>query len=173
MMYQGNAQQGRCISTGRFDFEIRERGKLVRRGSFPNGMTTVGLTYHAGVALGATTQITTWYMGLILNSGTPALALADTMASHAGWSETSSTYAEAARPALTFSAASGGVIATSAPVTFTANTSVSLYGAFINSVTTKGGTLGTLWATGAFTSVQALTNGQTINVNYSHTDTSA
>ena len=88
----------------------------------------------------------TWYVGLIL--ATPSLASGDTMGSHAGWTE-SSDYAEAARPTLAPPVSSGGATACP-PLTFTMNNSVRIAGYFITSVSTKGGTTGTLLVTKLF-----------------------
>ena len=89
------------------------------------------------------TQIATWYVGLIQNDNFTGLAAGDTMASHAGWEECT-TYDEAARPAITFGAASGGAIANGTPVEFTMNASKTVKGFFLTSVSTKGGTTGVL-----------------------------
>ncbi len=162
-----NASQSRIIKSGRFDWRLLDKNRReIRRGSFKNGMTTAGLTAALSVELGAGTQVTAWYMGLVDNSGWTAFAAGDTMGSHSGWVELTD-YDEATREALTFAAASGGVINTSAAAEFTLNASVAIKGAFITSISTKGGTTGTLRATGAFSNVQNFTSGQIFQINYS------
>jgi hypothetical protein len=141
-------------------------GTLAHEESFKNGVTNAGLNHALSIELGGGTQVGTWYMGLINNAGFSSLAAADTMASHAGWTELTS-YAEATREAISFAAASGQAITTSAVCEFTINATVAVNGAFINSVSTKGGTLGTLFAHGSFTSVQNLSSGQLLRVDYS------
>jgi len=54
---------------------------------FDNAVTTEGLNHILNVEFHGTTQVTTWYVGLINNSPSPSLNAADTLASHAGWTE--------------------------------------------------------------------------------------
>jgi hypothetical protein len=109
--------------------------------------------------------VTTWYIGLVENAGFSAFANADTMASHAGWAE-SSAYTEANRPTWTAGAAASRQITNAATVDFSINASVTIKGLFIASNNTKGGTTGTLWSTAAFGSRVALNNGDTLKVTY-------
>lgn len=154
-MIRGNALQGHIIKSGRFDwlaFRRRKSGTLLEmdRGSFRNGMTTQGLTAALAAELSNGTRVSTWYMGLVNNSGFSAFDPDDTMASHAGWSELTE-YDEATRETLVFGAPAGGVVATSAFCEFTINATVAIKGAFITSVATKADNTGILRATGAFT----------------------
>ena len=154
---------------GYFTAEIRDAdGTLLYREVFPNGSTTAGLNDMLSVYFNSGTQKTTWYLGLINNSGFSALAAGDTMSSHAGWSELTG-YSESARPTWTPGAPASGVITNSSGVVFTASGSIDVKGAFLVSDSTKGGTSGVLWATGAFASVQSLTVGQTLTLTYSST----
>lgn len=137
----------------------------LRRGEFPNGITNAGLNHLLSTQLGAGTQVTAWKMGLIDDAAFSALAPTDTMSSHAGWVE-NEDYAEATRGSVVFGAASGQVIASSSSVTFTANASVTIAGAFLVSNSTKGGSTGTLFSTGEFASPQALASGQILRVDY-------
>lgn len=160
---------GQIKHMGLFTWQLHDKhGVVIDQGSFPNGMTTVGLNALASAELGGGTQFTTWYMGLIDNAGFSALAIGDTAASHTGWTELTG-YSESTRQALTFGSPSGGIIATSSPCSFTANTSIAVKGAFIISNSAKSGTTGILRATGAFGSVQSLSSGQVLAVNYSST----
>lgn len=87
------------------------------------------------------------YLGL--TDGTPSFAEADTMSSHAGWAEVTA-YDEAVRQTLTWAASSGQSKTSDADV-FTIDTnSTTIGGAFITTVSTKGGTTGTLIGGGAF-----------------------
>lgn len=132
-----------------------------------NGVTTAGINNLLNVYFGATSKAAAWYMGLISNSGYSALASADTIASHAGWTEETSNYSQATRPQWTPASASGGAVSNSSSVDFTITGSVTVKGVFIVNESTKGGSSGTLWATALFTSGdQALVNGQTLKVTY-------
>jgi hypothetical protein len=155
---------------GWFDVEcVNADGSIAWRDSFPNGTTTGGLTDRLNVAFAAAAQHTQWFLGLIDNSGFSALAVGDTMASHAGWAE-SVAYNEATRVQWTPLTVAASSAVNSSVCAFTINGSVTIYGIFLCSVSTKNGTTGILWATGAFSSPQALVNTQVLNVTYRHTD---
>lgn len=129
-----------------------------------NGLTTEGLTDILQKYFKGSSYTAAWFMGLINNSPSPSLSAADTMASHAGWSE-SEDYTEGTRPAITFANASGGSIASSGNIDFSIDDTVTIFGAFIVANSTKGGTTGVLWGTGGFDSPQALESGQTLRIN--------
>lgn len=135
----------------------------------PNGTTTVGLNAILDIMFHGTTQVTTWYAGLIDNASFSALSAGDTMSSHAGWIE-NVDYDEAVRQTWSEGAASGGVT-TGSVGTFTMNATKTIKGLFITSVSTKSGTTGTLWCTAAFGSNQSVTSGQTITSTYTCTAT--
>jgi hypothetical protein len=130
-----------------------------------NMVTNAALNDVLGVYLHADTQKTTWYLGLIDNSGFSALAAGDAMNSHAGWSE-NTTYTQSTRPAWNPDAPSGQTITNSTSVVFTANGSITIKGCFLVSDSTKGGTTGLLFATGSFTSTQSLVATQNLKVTY-------
>lgn len=108
-----------------------------------------------------------WYMGLINNSGFSAIAAADTMASHAGWSELTS-YDEATREAITFASAGSGSKASSADCEFTISASVTVNGVFITSNNTKGGTTGILYSAASFSAARALVDNDTLQVGVTY-----
>jgi hypothetical protein len=134
---------------------------------FPNGPTTLGLDQMLNSMFRAP-GVEPWFIGLINNSPAPTLAAADTMASHAGWAELTN-YGEATRPIWTEGAAAGGVITNAVQVDFTINASVLVYGGFVTSNSTKGGSTGILWATGGFDAAKAMSSGQLLRVTYSVT----
>ena len=158
-----------CLS-GTIEYIIRDvDGSVLESGSFKNGVTTEGLTEAANILYGATAKNTSIYTAPITYVATLALASADTASSHAGWTE-STAYSESVRQTLTFGAASGGTI-TSSYVTITMNATADLAGAFFITNSTKGGTTGTLIATGLFnstvaTSKRSLLSGQTFQWRY-------
>lgn len=128
-----------------------------------NGVTNAGLNSILDVYFHGGTQITTWYIGLI--STLSALAASDTMSSHGGWTE-SSAYDEATREEWLEDAPSGQAIGTLTEAEFTINATITIRGAFIVSNSTKGGSTGTLWATGSFASPQALLDDQVLVITY-------
>lgn len=145
-----------------------ENGEVVWEEWVWNGATTVGLNHMLGATFKSETQNGTWYGGLINNSGFSAIAAADTMSSHAGWTE-ATTYSASTRPAWTPGTASGGSLAGTGAITWTANTSCTIRGLLIVSTNNKGGSTGILWATGLFSSAQSLLNGQTLESSYTTT----
>jgi hypothetical protein len=134
---------------GRFKLQHIRNGKVLKEHDFPNGVTTVGLNDLLDSAFANGTQ-RTWYVGIINDAVIGDLAAADTMASHAGWSE-DSNYTEAARPAwITGDTAASKSLVNAAFVVFTINATTTVSGIFITSVTTKGGATGILWSTAIF-----------------------
>lgn len=151
---------------GRFNVQcVGKDGQVKWEQSFPNGIVDVGLHYLLDAGFNGGTQVSTWYMGLIDNAGFSALANADTMASHAGWSE-STAYDEAARPEWDAGAAGTRAVTNAATTDFTMSATVTIKGIFVTTVNTKGGTTGTLWATAAFSSNASVVDGDTLKVTY-------
>ena len=112
------------------------------RDTFHNLVTTEGKNKLLSTGFDADTQITTWYLGLKL-TGTPVIA--DTLASHASWSEFSSYTGN--RQAIVFGTASAASLA-GAELTYAITGSRTVLGAFVCSVAT--GTSGTLYSAGDF-----------------------
>jgi hypothetical protein len=113
------------------------------------------------------------YVGLIDNAGFSAIAAADTMASHAGWTE-STVYSEGARPALILgSVASQSVNNTASKAVFTVTGSATINGAFVATNSTKGGTTGVLIGGASFGSARSVQSGDTLNVSVTLTVASA
>lgn len=130
-----------------------------------NGITDEGIEYLLDAGFNGGTQDTTHYVGLVDNSGFSAFADADTMASHAGWSE-STAYSEGTRPAWNPDAAATRAVTNSTTVDFTASGSATIKGIFVSSNSTKSGTTGTLWATAAFSSTASIVASDVLKVTY-------
>lgn len=128
-----------------------------------NLVPTVGKNHLLDSWLAGSTYTAAWYMGLTSTGAT--YAAGDTMASHAGWTE-STAYSQANRITCAFSAASAGAKALSSALAFSINASATIAGAFIASVNTKGGTTGTLGSASNFTGGdRAVSNGDTLSVS--------
>jgi hypothetical protein len=125
-----------------------------------------GLNHILDTQFTGSTPVSTWYIGLVDNSGWSAFDDADILSSHAGWSE-STTYTEANRVTWVEDAASGRSISNSTTADFSINATGNLKGVFISSNNVKStGNTGVLWSTANFSSVVAHTNGDTLKVTY-------
>lgn len=147
-------------------------GNLLWREEVPNLVTTAGLNDSLDKHFKAAGYTAAWYVGL--TDGTPTFAAGDTASSHAGWTEVTA-YDEAARQALTLGTVSGGSVdnsASKAVFTISANTTV-IGGAFVISVSTKGGSTGVLYGGAAFSADRTLNDNDTLTVTTTLTAASA
>jgi hypothetical protein len=129
------------------------------------GLQDMNTKYFAGSAYTAA-----WFLGLVTGPGSgTTFAAADTLASHAGWTE--NTNYTGNRKAVTFGTATTAdpsVIGNSgSPSAFTMNANAqTIAGAFLCSVDT--GTSGILFSAGDFTGGdKVVDSGDTLNVTYS------
>ncbi len=153
--------------SGRFIIEHRDCDDGLKAiYEFPNGIVDVGLNHILETEFNGGAQISTWYIGLIDNSGFSAVSDSDTMSSHAGWDEFTS-YTESNRVTWASDAATGRAIANSTTADFSINATGNLKGIFVSSNNVKTtGNGGTLWSTANFSSVVATANGDTLKVTY-------
>ena len=160
----GIAEQARA--TGSYVAEFYDAAGVLRwRDEFANVVTTVGKNLALDTILAGSSYTAAWYLGLIGSAGYSAVSAADTMASHAGWTE-SVAYSNSTRVAPSWASASAGSKA-STTTAFNINASDTIKGVFLNTVSTKSGTTGTLYSAGLFSGGdQVVTNGGTLNVTY-------
>ena len=143
-------------------------GQVKWTDQFHNLVVNQGLANMNGAYFAATAQTTTWYLGLVTGPGSgTTFAAADTLASHAGWTE--STAYTGNRKAVTFGAATTAnpsvITNSAAPSSFTMNATATIAGAFLASVAT--GTSGILFSGGDFTGGdKSVASGDTLNVTY-------
>ena len=127
------------------------------------GLQDMNTKYFSG-----STYTAAWYLGLVNNSPSPSYSANDTLASHAGWNET--TGYSGSRKAVTFGSASTAdpsVISNSAsPASFSMNTTVTVAGAFLTTAST--GTSGVLFSVSTFQSpgARSVVSGDTLTVTY-------
>lgn len=111
-----------------------------------------------------------WYVGLINNASFSALAGTDVAAQIGGtngWLE-ATAYSESVRQTLTLGSASAGSISnTASKAVFSINGTVTIYGGFVVSTSTKSGTTGVLYGEAAFSATRAVVSGDTITVTVS------
>ena len=171
-----NTKSGEAAqATGIYYVECRDKdGNLKWEAQSKNLVVSVGLQYMAGTSLdGATARVTTWYLGLITGPGSGTTIIpANTMSSHAGWTEFIN-YTSATRVAATFAAATTAtpaVVTNSAtPTTFTINgAGGTVAGAFLTSGSAKSGTAGTLFSAADFgpPNDRVVVSGDTLVVTY-------
>ena len=155
--------------TGAYTVECFDAdGNLKWSEAIKNLVVTVGKNSMLDEYFAGTTYSAAWYLGLVDGASSPTYNAADTMASHAGWSEFTS-YSESTRPAPTWSAASSGSKATTA-TSFSINGSGTVAGAFMTTDDTISGTSGTLYSAGNFSGgSRTVANGDTLNVTYTAT----
>ncbi len=168
---------------GRYVVEHWRGGQRINEYHFTNGVVNEGKNRLLNVMFHGGTQISTWYMGLIDNSGYSALANDDTYddinQTGNGWDEFSN-YTDpangdsaATRPQWDEAAASGQVITNANVTVFDITGSGTVKGLFLcggaASCNTKGDhdAAGLLWATALFGSGDvAVQNGDQLKVNY-------
>lgn len=154
---------------GRWFWERRTaKGLLVAKGIIHNGIATGGINDAFEAVFRSGTQRTAWYASLIDGLNFDELASGDTMASHAGWQE-STDYTQATRVQWSPGAAAAGKLINSSAMRFTMNAAKTIVGFFLCSVSTKGGTTGILWSTGEFDQPQSMPSGEDLKVVYSLT----
>ena len=153
---------------GRFKVEHLDKdGNLIKIYEFDNDITNQGKNALFDIMFHDGTQITSasWVVGLISNSGYSALAAADTMSSHAGWTEFTG-YTQATRVAWGPGASASQSITNASPATFDINATGTVKGIFIVSQSTKGGTTGTLWSTALFSADVPVASSDQLRVTY-------
>jgi len=156
---------------GVYSVECRDAvGNLKWTDTFHNLVVNQGLQDMNSKYFSASGYTAAWYLGLVTGPGSgTTFAAADTLASHAGWTE--NTNYTGNRKAVTFGTATTAdpsVISNSAaPSTFTMNANAqTIAGAFLSSVSS--GTSGVLFSAGDFTGGDKIVDsGDTLSVTYS------
>jgi len=137
----------------------------------PNLVVNVGLQDMNAKYFSGSAYTATWFLGLYGAGASNNPAAADTMASHAGWTEVVA-YSQATRPACTFgtaTTANPSVISNTLSVAvFSVNATTVVGGAFLTTNSTKSGTTGTLFSAADFQSPgdRSVVSGDTLNVTY-------
>ena len=138
-----------------------------------NLVTTGGKNDLLDKYLAGSAYTAAWFCGLVSSVTYTAIAAADTMASHTGWTEAGATnaptYSAGTRVALTFAAAAGASKATSAASSFTFNGAGTIKGMFASSVSTKDGTTGILYNAVLFSGGDRIVaSGDVVNVSVTY-----
>jgi len=161
-----------------------KNGDLKWEEKFPNLVNAIGKQLMLDTLLrGSAYTVVGPFLGLLNSGGT--FAAADTMTSHAGWTEyTNYTVGTAIRGTAVFAAStSSGTTPTNVTTCAAASITYTITGAggtiggcFLvtgtGAVNTQGSTAGTLYSAGNFSVAKAVTSGDTVAVTYSTTATS-
>ena len=134
-----------------------ENGKLVWQETIKNIVPTLGLNDILNQYFEGSGYTAAHYVGL-KSTGTPVLA--DTMASHATWTELE-IYSEAVRQTLSYSAAASGS-KVAAQVSFSIDDSGTIGGTFISTDAVMGATDGILISALNFSSSHTVASGYTL-----------
>ena len=149
-----------------------QHGRLKWRDVSSNLVTTAGKNDLLDKYLSGSSYTAAWFCGLISSVSYSAINAADTMASHAGWTEAGGTNAPAytgSRPALAFASASAASKATSSASSFTFTGSGTIKGMFGTTVATKDGTTGILYNAVLFTGGdRAVVSTDVVNVSVTY-----
>lgn len=149
-----------------YRFECYDKnGNLKWVEEVPNIVVTAGLNDILNNEFKGAAYTAAWFVGLVDGGSAPTYNAADTMASHAGWTENAG-YSNANRPGWTGGAVSGGSVDNSASqASFTINATSTIAGAFLVTNSTKSGTTGTLYGEASFTGGnRSVVSGDVLNV---------
>lgn len=167
-LYLPEGMLGRGVWKG----QLFRKGKLIDEFEDHNLIVNQGLNSNLGVYFQGQTPITSWFMGIFQGNYTPVST--DTAATIASASTECSSYASPTRPAWTPAAPSAQSITNSAsPASFVFNASQTIYGAFLVSSNVIGGTAGTLWSAGVFSSSKDVVSGDQLLMTYTFNSSSA
>lgn len=134
---------------GRYHGQIIRAGEIIDEFDCPNLCVDEGLNSLLNIQFDGATQITTWYMGLFEGNYTPVASV--TAATIAAAATETTAYNETTRRTFTPASSTAKSSSNSASVgTFTFNAAKTIYGAFLISDNTKGGTAGVLFSAAKF-----------------------
>lgn len=155
--------------TGSYTVECRGAdGQLKWTEEIKNLVVTEGKNYMLNETFSGSAYTAAWYLGLVNGASSPTYNAADTMLSHAGWTEFTG-FSNASRPAPSWGSASSGSKATTATA-FNINASGTVAGAFLTTDNTISGTAGTMYSAGNFSGgSRSVTSGDTLSVTYTAT----
>jgi hypothetical protein len=159
-------EKSKVLLCGHYTHEVRRQREIISSVTDHNLVTNEGLDHIISTVLKGGAQTSTWYIGLFKGNYTPAAG--DTAANIvANSTEAQTEYDESARPALTLGAVTSQSVDNSASkAIFTLNATVTIYGAFLISVSTKGSTTGTLLSASRFAAKRDLVATDQLLVTY-------
>lgn len=151
---------------GKYNIIHERDGKIIGEYEHQNVVANEGKNLNLDVCFGSVAK-PTWYMGLMDDTVGSFASSGDTMSSHAGWHEMTG-YSNGTRPAWGPDAAASQSMTNSTPVSFSITATANIVGGFITTNSTKGGTSGTLWSAGTFSTISVI-SGDTLRLTYTLT----
>jgi len=160
---------------GVFHFQHVRNGQVIDTWQEDNIVVDEGLTYALGNSFdGVTASIASWFIALFSGNYTPVNT--DTAANIAGNStEATTAYSEPSRVDWIQAGVTANLIGNDAsPAAFTfVDPTTNIYGAFLISNNTKGGTSGTLAAASRFSALRVMLADDVLHVTYALTPASS
>lgn len=193
MQHQESADAGDCLSAvagmaafvregaelaGRYTAVFRDAdGNILHEEEFDNLVTTAGRNFALDTVLaGVAYTVVGPFIGLISSVSFSAVALTDTMPSHAGWLESGGANAptmSSTRLTAAWLAAAAASKSLSAPLVFTFTGAGTVQGVFLalgaGAVNTVGSAAGTLYSAGLLATPQPVIGGNTLAISYAGT----
>lgn len=158
----------------RLEMMLLSLSECVHVDEYKNTVVTVGKNFVLDTVLAGSTYTATSYMGLISSVSYSAINSADTMASHAGWTEAGATNAPdytGDRKTNAWNSASAGAKALSSNHVYAMTQAGTVKGSFVvigsGASATKDNTGGVLLSAGLFSGGdRVVSNGSTLTVSY-------
>lgn len=140
-------------------------GNTIWEDTIKNLVVTVGKNDLLDKYLAGSAYTAAWYMGLVDGASTPTYAAGDTLASHAGWAE-SSAYSGSNRITVAWNSASAGSKA-STSTSFSINATATIAGALLTQTQVRATTTGILYSVGSFSGGnRSVLSGDTLLITY-------
>ena len=152
--------------------KLFRKGKLIDEWEDENLVVYEGLNDLLNTYFNNGSQIGSWYLGIFQGNYTPVNT--DTASTIASNSTECSSYTNATRPSWQNAAPSGQAITNSGtPATFTFNASQTIYGAFLVSSSTIGGSGGKLFSAAQFGTAKSVVSTDQLMLTYAFSASSA
>ena len=164
--------QAKTLLGGRILGQIIRDSQVIDEFEVKNIVVNQGLNYLLGAALGAQSVVTAWYIGLFSNNYT--ILASDTAATISANSGEVTQYTAGTRQTWSSAPPASQSISNSATqASFTFNSTLTVYGAFLISSSAINGTSGTLFSGAQFGSAKAVVNSDILQLTYTFTAASA
>lgn len=160
------------IMRGLLQVTHKRKGAIIDEFECPNLITNEGLNAQNDIMFHGSTQITQWYVGVFEGNYTPVATV--TAATVASAATECTAYDGSTRPTYDEAASASQVTTNAASrASFVFNATKTIYGGFLVSTSTKGGTTGTLYGIARFSASKAVVDDDELLITYNLTAASA